>query len=55
MKKAMDLEINLTLESSKNEEYCDEYWSLTEDQRQRVGLTISYYMGWNKSSIDMTR
>jgi hypothetical protein len=50
MRKAMDLEIKMTLKSTETPEYCENYWALPEDERPPVGLTISYDMGWNKRS-----
>ena len=50
MKKAMELEIRMTLECNESQKYCDTYWDLPEDRRPPVGLTISYDMGWNKRS-----
>ena len=45
MKKVIELEIKMTLECNKSQEYCDTYWAFPEDRRPLVGLTISYDMG----------
>ena len=49
-KKAMQLEIKLTLESTKSKDYCNTNSGLPKDPRQAVELTISYHMNWNKRS-----
>ena len=50
MELAMVEEIKATILTEKGEEWYDEYFKKSEGEREAIGLTVSFDMGWNKRS-----
>ena len=47
---ALEMEIKETIVNEKGEEYYTEWMSKKKGDREKIGLTVSYDMGWNKRS-----
>ena len=47
---AMEMEIKETIMNEKGEKYYKEWVGKAQGYRQKIGLTVSYDMGWNKRS-----
>ena len=47
---ALEMEIKETIVNEKGEEYYAEWMSKAKGDREKIGLTVSYDMGWNKRS-----
>ena len=47
---ALEMEIKETLVNERGEDYYKEWINKKQGEREKVGLTVSYDMGWNKRS-----
>ena len=47
---ALEMEIKETLVNEKGEDYYKEWINKKQGEREKVGLTVSYNIGWNKRS-----